>query len=340
MNHLFTSTTQQSFDGAPDAPISRGVTRPYRVRPVPDVPQLRLRDGVKPSYLVLPHDARYEQGLLVDFLCVRFPFVDRAAWCARLNSGSVFDARAGTLDEHAPYLSGQTIYYYREVSRAHEPRIPFDECILHVDEHLIVVDKPHFLPVIPSGRFLRETLLTRLRTAPQLQHLNVADITPIHRLDKDTAGVMLFSHNVSTRGAYQNLFQQRAVRKEYEAIAATCTDVHFPLSIGSRLVRGEQFFLTQTVAGVPNAFTTVELIESRGALSLYRLHPWTGKKHQLRVHMMALGLPLQNDGLYPVATPMDVVDFEKPLKLLARSIEFEDPLTGQLRTFESRAQLW
>ena len=300
---------------------------------------LPLRDGVKPSYLCLPHDVRYIGQPRLRFLCERFSFVDEVGWRARLNSGFVVAADGAVLSESASYRAGETIYYYREVSREDEPRIPFDEVILHVDEHLIVVDKPHFLPVIPSGRFLRETLLTRLRLRPELQHLNVADITPIHRLDKDTAGVMLLSHNRTTRGAYQSLFQSRAVTKVYEAIAPTRTDLNYPLRVASRMVRGEDFFLTQEVDGEPNAFTTIELIENRGAYSRYRLHPETGKKHQLRVHMMRLGMPLLNDGLYPVPTPMDVVDYDKPLKLLARSIEFVDPITFEKRGFESQLEL-
>lgn len=301
---------------------------------------LPMRNGVKASYLFLPHDVRHSGRTLLEFLCVRFSFITEQAWRARLNSGFVLAQDGTILNEDAPYRAGEKIYYYREISRADEPRIPFDEQILHIDEHLIVVDKPHFLPVIPSGRFLQETLLTRLRLRPELQHLNVADITPIHRLDKDTAGVMLFSHNRATRGAYQRLFQFKQVNKVYEAIAPTRVDLNYPLEVASRLQRhAEHFYLTEQVTGEPNAFTTIELIDNRGAHSLYRLHPTTGKKHQLRVHMMGLGMPLLNDGLYPVALPMDVVDYEKPLKLLARSIRFVDPITQQERRFESQLQL-
>lgn len=301
---------------------------------------LPMRNGVKASYLFLPHDVRHSERTLLEFLCVRFSFITEQAWRARLNSGFVLAQDGTILNEDAPYRAGEKIYYYREISRADEPRIPFDEQILHIDEHLIVVAKPHFLPVIPSGRFLQETLLTRLRLRPELQHLNVADITPIHRLDKDTAGVMLFSHNRATRGAYQSLFQFKQVNKVYEAIAPTRVDLNYPLEVASRLQRhAEHFYLTEQVTGEPNAFTTIELIENRGAHSLYRLHPTTGKKHQLRVHMMGLGMPLLNDGLYPVALPMDVVDYEKPLKLLARSIRFVDPITQQERRFESQLQL-
>ena len=231
------------------------------------------------------------------------------------------------------------MFYYRETSSQDEPTIPFEEKILHIDEHLIVVDKPHFLPVIPSGRFLRETLLTRLRLRPELQHLNVTDITPVHRLDKDTAGVMLLSHNPATRRDYQTMFQEKSVRKTYHAIAPTRTDLVYPLDVASRMVRGEQFFTTQEIEGEPNAHTTVELIENRGEFSLYRLTPHTGKKHQLRVHMMSLGMPLLNDALYPTPLAAGDEDYEKPLRLLAKRIEFTDPISGEERMFESGFEL-
>lgn len=304
-----------------------------RINPLP------LLDGVKPSYLVLPHDKLFYGLPLLHFLCTRFPFVNETNWRKRLNSGFVVGSDGMALNADTPFQPGQTIYYYREISREDEPRIPFDEKILHVDEHLIVVDKPHFLPVIPSGRFLRETLLTRLRLHLDLQHLNVEHITPIHRLDKDTAGVMLLSHNPASRRDYQTMFQDKTVRKIYEAVAPTRTDLVYPYSVQSRLMRGDQFYLTKEVDGEPNAFTTIELVENRGETSLYRLQPITGKKHQLRVHMMSLGMPLLNDALYPVALAAGDEDYEKPLKLLAKSIEFTDPISGDIRTFESMQKL-
>lgn len=304
-----------------------------RINPLP------LLDGVKPSYLVLPHDKLFYGLPLLHFLCTRFPFVNETNWRKRLNSGFVVGSDGMALNADTPFQPGQTIYYYREISREDEPRIPFDEKILHVDEHLIVVDKPHFLPVIPSGRFLRETLLTRLRLHLDLQHLNVEHITPIHRLDKDTAGVMLLSHNPASRRDYQTMFQDKTVRKIYEAVAPTRTDLVYPYSVQSRLMRGDQFYLTKEVDGEPNAFTTIELVENRGETSLYRLQPITGKKHQLRVHMMSLGMPLLNNALYPVALAAGDEDYEKPLKLLAKSIEFTDPISGDIRTFESMQKL-
>ena len=201
-----------------------------------------------------------------------------------------------------------------------------------------MVDKAHFLPVTPSGRFLHETLLTRLRLRPELQHLNVGDITPVHRLDKDTAGVMLLSHNPAVRRHYQAMFQDKAVRKTYEALAPTRTDLRYPHRISSRLVRGEKFFLTQETDGEPNSHTVIELFENRGDTSLYRLYPQTGKKHQLRVHMTSLGIPILNDMYYPVPSDAEE-DYGKPLKLLAKSIEFQDPVSGMMRRFESMQTL-
>lgn len=296
-----------------------------------------LKQGVKPSRIYLPHDSAYLAGSLLQFLTQHFAHIPVDDWQMRLAQGLVTTTDGQPLGADSPYLAGETLYYYRDMGE--ETPIPFVEDILYVDEHLIVVDKPHFLPVIPTGRYVKETLLTRLRLRPELQHLNVADISPLHRLDKDTAGVMLLSHQPATRGAYQSMFEQKTVQKTYEAIAPTRTDLDYPYQIASKLIRGKAFFLTETVAGEPNSFTTIELIENLGAYSLYRLTPLTGKKHQLRVHMASLGMPLMNDNFYPVAKPKGTTDFDKPLKLLAKSICFDDPISGARRCFHSQLSL-
>lgn len=300
---------------------------------------LPILDGIKPSYLVLPHEKSFYDKPLLHFLCIQFPFVSETAWRARLNSGMVVNQQGEPLNEHTPFQAGATIFYYREISRDDEPRIPFDEHILHIDNHLIIVDKPHFLPVIPSGRFLRETLLTRLRLRPELQHLNVANITPIHRLDKDTAGVMILSHNPQSRAAYQTLFQNKMIQKTYHAIAPTRTDLIYPLEVKSRLVRGDEFFLTKQIDGEPNSHTLLNLIENRGEYSLYELKPITGKKHQLRVHMMKLNMPILNDALYPIVQAAGTENYANPLKLLAKRIEFTDPISGEYRVLDSLQNL-
>ena len=300
---------------------------------------LPLLDGIKPSYLNLPHDKQYIGKPLLCYLRARFPFIAESVWRARLNSGMVVNQRGEPLHENVLYQAGETIFYYREVSREDEPRIPFDEKILWLDDDLIVVDKPHFLPVTPSGRFLRETLLTRLRLRPDLQHLDVANITPLHRLDKDTAGVMLFSHNPATRAAYHTLFPSHAIQKTYYALAPTRLDLAYPLTVRTRLVPSEPFFLMRETAGKANAETRVRLLEQRGDVSLYELQPITGKKHQLRVQMMGLGMPLLNDVLYPIAQPENGDDYRNPLKLLAKRLNFIDPITGERRGFASEQGL-
>ena len=269
---------------------------------------------------------------MLTFLDQHFPDVGAATWIARMAKGEVVDGRGTRLHPDSSYRRGDRIFYYRELDA--ETPIPFEEIILHQDAHLVVVDKPHFLPVIPGGRFLHETLLVRLK-----KKLGLMDLTPIHRLDRETAGVVIFSHNIATRGAYQSLFQKREIDKIYEALAQTAEDLALPLIYRSRMVEGTPFFCMQEIAGEPNSETQIELIEHRGALSLYRLRPVTGRKHQLRVHLAALGIGIVNDAFYPVALPCKADDMSQPLKLLARAIAFQDPVSGLRRDFASNRQL-
>jgi len=265
---------------------------------------------------------------MLEFLQQYFPEVGKSTWIARMHKGEVVDSKGLCIMPDDPYRAGAQIYYYREVEG--EVPIPFEEIILFQDEHLLVVDKPQFLPVTPSGRYLHETLLVRLKRKYQLEHL-----TPIHRLDRETAGVILFSHNPDSRGAYQSLFHKRKIHKVYEAIAAILPEQMFPLTYRSRMVAGEPFFRMQEVHGEANSETHIEILEKRGEVALYRLRPVTGKKHQLRVHMAALGSPIINDCFYPELLAEKGEDLSRPLQLLARSIAFEDPYNGCDRYFES-----
>jgi tRNA pseudouridine32 synthase / 23S rRNA pseudouridine746 synthase len=290
---------------------------------------LPIIDGVAPSYIWLPAG---DWDNLLSFLVQRFPDVPAATWLARMERGEVVAGDGTRLQPDSPFQRGMRVFYYREL--AAETPIPFEESIIYQDQHLLVADKPHFLPVIPTGRFLQQTLLVRLKKKLQLEHL-----VPIHRLDRETAGVVIFSHNPTSRGAYQSLFQKRVVHKVYEALAPTLADADFPLRYRSRMVDGTPFFRMQEVAGEPNSETLIEILEARGELTLYRLQPLTGRKHQLRVHLAALGIPIVNDAFYPVALPCKGDDVSHPLQLLARAIGFDDPLTGQPRQFESSRQL-
>jgi tRNA pseudouridine32 synthase / 23S rRNA pseudouridine746 synthase len=290
---------------------------------------LPMREGVSPSYVWLPAGSWKD---MLEFLLDRFPGVESRTWIGRMGKGEVVDENGIRVNADTPYRRGACIFYYRELE--HETPIPFDEDILYQDAHILVADKPHFLPVIPTGRFLHETLLVRLKKKTGLTHL-----TPIHRIDRETAGVVIFSHNPTTRGDYQSLFQKRQITKVYEALAATRTDVRFPFTYRSHMVDGTPFFRMKEIDGSPNSETAIDVLENRGELTLYRLRPVTGKKHQLRVHLAALGIPIINDAFYPHALPCKADDVSAPLKLLARSIAFQDPLSGEKRYFESRREL-
>ena len=290
---------------------------------------LPLKNGVAASYVCIPHN----YGLLIDFLTARFPQVSYAVWVSRMMRHEVVRHDGVVLNTDSPCLANSKVYYYREV--AAETPIPFLEQILFQDEHLIVVDKPHFLPVTPTGSFLQETLLTRLR-----RRLNMTHISPIHRLDKDTAGVILFAAQAQSRDAYQGLFRQQKVQKIYHALARTRLDLVYPTVHESQLLDDKQyFFRTRTADGTPNSRTTITLLEARGEHSVYQLEPTTGKKHQLRVHMNSLDMPIINDVLYPVTHELSAADYAKPLQLLAKSIAFIDPITGESRRFESPREL-
>jgi len=291
---------------------------------------LPMRDGVAASRVYLPPGPWVT---VLDFLVERFRFMAPQVLRARLDVGAIVDETGMPQRADTPYRPRQWLWYYREVSD--EAAVPFELDILYRDAHLVVVDKPHFLASTPGGRYLHETALTRLR-----KRLDLPEISPVHRLDRETAGVMLFCLDVASRGAYQSLFQQRQVVKEYEAIAPWRDDLAFPLVHRSRLQDCASSFAVQEVGGEPNSETRIEVMERLGALAHYRLTPSTGRKHQLRAHLSALGIPICNDLFYPCLQPRhDVDDYARPLQLLARAIEFTDPISGEKRRFESRRVL-
>lgn len=291
--------------------------------------RLPTRHGVSPSCVGLPAG---QWHTITDFLLQRFPAIAREVWLARMASGLVVDEFGEPVTPERPYRGHMRVYYYRALPD--ELRVPFEATVLFQDEHLVVADKPHFLPVTPSGHYLQETLLVRLKN-----QLGIDDLIPIHRIDRETAGLVLFSINPSERDAYQALFRQHEVTKHYEAIAPWREGLSVPLTHKSRIVQGEPFFRQCEAPGEPNSETHVDVLEVKGDRALYSLSPVTGKKHQLRVHMNALGLPILNDRMYPPVHPTPDDDYARPLQLLAQSIAFEDPVTGQSRQFESRLRL-
>ena len=299
---------------------------------------LPIRNGVSPGSVVLPPGT---WSSILDFLAERFASVDREEIAARMERGDIVDEHGTKIHPHQGYRPHLRLYYYRELPP--EAPIPFKETILYQDEQIVAVDKPHFLPVNPSGHYLQETLLIRL-----IRRLGIDSLTPMHRLDRETAGVVLFTVQPAFRGIYQDLFRRQAISKTYEAIAPYRADLNWPISRHTRLVRGHPFIrmreTTETESGPANAFTHIEPSEIRsdGLLARYRLTPTSGKKHQLRVHMAALGIPIVNDTLYPTLLTQQAVEargYQSPLQLLARSIAFTDPISGAAREFSSQQRL-
>lgn len=293
---------------------------------------MKLSDmGMRPSTVHLP--AGNWQSVY-DCLCELFPAITAEIWQQRFLAGKVLNEQGYPLALSTPYQPALKVHYFREVEN--EPVIPFEAHILYQDDHLLVVDKPHFLPVMPSGRFVRQTLLARL-----ILQLGNADLVPIHRIDRLTAGLVLFSVNPATRGQYQALFRERRVDKYYEAIAPALAHLQFPYTHRSRMVAGEPFFRMQEVPGEANSETLIEVLDRSGSLWRYGLSPVTGKKHQLRVHLAGLEAAIVNDDFYPALTSQeDQVDsHERPLQLLARRLRFIDPVSREPLTFESQLRL-
>jgi len=271
------------------------------------------------------------------FLIAQFPRIAPEIWQARIQAGKVHWYQGECISELTPFLPSRRLCYYREV--AAEPKIPFAHGIVYQDEHILIADKPHFLPVTPGGDFVNECLLQRLKNETGL-----ADLVPVHRLDRDTAGLVLFSKKPKTRAAYYQLFSQGQIAKTYQAVA--CVDQQLaaePLpqqwQITNRIEKAEPRFLNAIVAGEPNAHSSIELVQVKQGMGLFRLIPHTGKTHQLRLHMLSLGWPILHDAYYPTLKPKNTSDFSQPLQLLAAELQFTDPLSGAARQFTSALQL-
>lgn len=285
-----------------------------------------------PSVVTMPEIPKPYPTIL-NFLAERFPNVSRETWARRLEQGKILDEDGIPITTDTEYAPLKRLHYFREIRN--ESVIPFREEIIFQNEDLLVACKPHFLPVVPAGRYVDECLLHRLR-----DNTGNDQLTPIHRIDRETAGIVLFSTRQKSRGLYQQMFMTGQVRKSYQALS----ELTGPLSehkwvIESRIVRGEPWFRMKTVPGEPNSRSEIILEGTRESKALFRLHPTTGKKHQLRIHMSDLGLRIINDRYYPELLPEQEDDFDNPLQLIAQKIEFRDPITGQDMTFTSKRKL-
>lgn len=285
-----------------------------------------------PSYVTLPEcDPPYPS--ILDFLDVRFDKVGRDVWRTRLETGKVTEDTGRPVTIDTPYRPNFRLRYYREVEE--EPDIPFEETILFQNEHLLVACKPHFLPVTPAGPYVNQCLLYRLKA-----ETGIEDLVPIHRIDRETAGIVLFSVKKETRGIYHDLFSSGRVSKIYEAIATLPDDPEQQeWEVESRIVQGDPWFRMKHVEGPINASTKIHLIEKNEQHAYFCLEPRTGKQHQLRLHLNLLGSQILHDRYYPVLQPKCPDDFTRPLQLLAKSVRFTDPVSHKTLEFHSLREL-
>ena len=273
-----------------------------------------IRDVLGPARL------RLQGGNVADEFGRRFG----PAAMAKVVAGEVFSADGAVLDARTEMPAGSFVYHYRDLPD--EVVVPFDVPVLYRDDTIVVVDKPHFLATMPRGSHIAQTALVRLR-----RELDLPELSPAHRLDRLTAGVLLFTVRREVRGAYQTMFARGEVAKTYLAVSSAEPDLVGPQVVSNRIIKQRGVLQARIEPGEPNAETLVEPLGE----GQYRLIPRTGRTHQLRLHMAALGVPIDNDPLYPEVLPVQPVDFTAPLRLIAQRLEFDDPLTGVHRCFVS-----
>ncbi len=280
--------------------------------------------------VTMPRVERPHETVLA-FLKQRFPKIPPEVWERRVAEGKVLSDDGTPITPETPYAPQKRVFYFREIEN--EPVIPFTEEILFQNDELLVACKPHFLPVTPGGAYLEQSLLHRVRRRTGIDH-----IVPLHRIDRETAGLVLFSVNPATRGLYGGLFRQGRIEKSYLALSEGKVPGE-KWQVENRLVPGDPWYTMTVAPGEANARSQITRIGERGDVSLFSLVPHTGKTHQLRVHMSSLGMPIMHDRLYPQLRPRQCDDFEKPLQLLAHTLRFKDPVTGKLMEFRSKREL-
>ena len=270
---------------------------------------------------------------ILEFLEDRFPRVSQSSWVTRIAEGKVLDEAGMPITAETPFVPQKRLFYFREV--ADEPRVPLQEKILFQNDEILVACKPPFLPVIPSGPYVNECLLNRLRMKTGNNNL-----VPLHRIDRETSGLVLFSMNKKTRGLYGGLFLNGTIEKTYEALSVVTRNPETTdWRVESRLVDDDVWFRTKVVQGVVNARSRIKLVDLKNNRAHFLLYPLTGKKHQLRVHMSGLGFRIMNDRYYPALLPKQEDDLNNPLQLIARRVRFTDPVSGKEMEFESERKL-
>ncbi len=281
-----------------------------------------------PSKLSLPQ-TNPGVATVLEYLIIKFPYVDAKIWQQRMADGKVHWHDGSLITTRSPFKPQQRVYYYREVDS--EPSIPFEETILFQDQHILVAYKPHFLAVTPGGIYVNECLQNRLQRSTGIKALQA-----LHRLDRVTAGLVMFSVNPSSRHRYHHLFETRQIHKTYQAIAKISHGEKLlaqEWDIKNRIVQGEPRFRMQVTKGEANSHSVIRCLQQSTQHALFELNPVTGKTHQLRVHMQELGWPILNDKYYPKLQPLSADNYSAPLQLLAKELQFVDPITQQPRSF-------
>jgi len=291
------------------------------------------------SHIVLPEKV-IDKPTVFSFLIDHFKQIDAQVWQQRIEDGKVHWLDGTLITLNCAFVPRARVYYYREVKA--EKKIPFTEKIIYQDEHIIVAHKPHFLAVSPTGQFIHECLINRLRNKTQIDTLVTA-----HRLDRATAGLMLLPKQPEHRHQYHELFKTGNITKHYQAIARLTPTLikqfnHGKLespkrwTVKNRIVTSKPSFMMKIIDGEANSHSEIELLEVQGEFGLFKLSPITGKTHQLRLHMFSLGMPILNDRLYPTLLNKSEDDFDKPLQLLAHQIQFVDPITSIAHNFTTK----
>ena len=287
-----------------------------------------------PSKLSLPQ-TNPGVATVLEYLIIKFPFVDAQVWRQRMADGKVHCHDGSLITAQSPFQPQQRIYYYREVES--EPSIPFKETIIFQDQHILVAYKPHFLAVIPGGIFVNECLQNRLRRSTGIETLRA-----VHRLDRVTAGLVMFSVNPDTRHRYHELFKTRQIHKTYQAVASISDGENLigqAWEVKNRIEQSEPRFCMRVAEGEANSHSVIRCVQQTTEKALFELNPVTGKTHQLRVHMQVLGWPILNDKYYPQLQPLSADNYSAPLQLLAKELQFIDPVTQQPRCFSYDSNL-
>ncbi len=281
-----------------------------------------------PSKLSLPQ-TNPGVATVLEYLILRFPYINAQVWQQRIADGKVHCHDGALITAESLFQPQQRIYYYREVES--EPSIPFKESIIFQDQHILVAYKPHFLAVTPGGIYVNECLQNRLRHST-----GIASLQALHRLDRVTAGLVIFSTNPDTRHQYHHLFKARKIHKTYQAVAKISSTKNLlgqEWHVKNHIEQAEPRFRMCVTKGDANSHTVIRCLQQSTGLALFELNPITGKTHQLRVHMQALGWPILNDKYYPLLQPLSADNYLTPLQLLAKKLEFIDPITQEPRSF-------